>query len=363
MIGSGGGAVRRNRTELSLYNLRQTEMSLYSNASNNGQGMNVSYQSGLSGSVVGGSGSLAATTPVVTGNGAAGAAGGNGAGNGGNGSATNGGHNTAAAQSGQSSNIELNKDITMYRAVLRNELLGTSIDGLSQSHASLYAAGASNQSGVNLSTVPAAHHTTGAATNTQTNANVNANVNTNPNTATMAATTATTGANTVNATAATAPVQTAAGAAPAGNVNAIAGGSIISTAQNSHVIYTANGSAASLLNQLNHTTRFNSTILQPREMTSVFQYKTPFKLLDENRISSPSASYAHHSPYSLSPLSPYSQKLLRSPRKPIRKIPKVPFKVLDAPELQDDFYLNLGTFFTHFIQIHSFLSQKIPSMI
>jgi len=25
----------------------------------------------------------------------------------------------------------------------------------------------------------------------------------------------------------------------------------------------------------------------------------------------------------------------------MRKIPKVPFKVLDAPELQDDFYLNL----------------------
>uniref|UniRef100_A0AAQ4R7U3 CDC20/Fizzy WD40 domain-containing protein n=1 Tax=Gasterosteus aculeatus aculeatus TaxID=481459 RepID=A0AAQ4R7U3_GASAC len=35
------------------------------------------------------------------------------------------------------------------------------------------------------------------------------------------------------------------------------------------------------------------------------------------------------------------QKLLRSPRKPTRKISKIPFKVLDAPELQDDFYLNL----------------------
>uniref|UniRef100_A0AAQ4PVE4 Fizzy-related protein homolog n=1 Tax=Gasterosteus aculeatus aculeatus TaxID=481459 RepID=A0AAQ4PVE4_GASAC len=34
-------------------------------------------------------------------------------------------------------------------------------------------------------------------------------------------------------------------------------------------------------------------------------------------------------------------KLLRSPRKPPRKISKIPFKVLDAPELQDDFYLNL----------------------
>lgn len=37
----------------------------------------------------------------------------------------------------------------------------------------------------------------------------------------------------------------------------------------------------------------------------------------------------------------FSQKLLRSPRKPTRKISKIPFKVLDAPELQDDFYLNL----------------------
>nr|CAD7403777.1 unnamed protein product [Timema cristinae] len=45
--------------------------------------------------------------------------------------------------------------------------------------------------------------------------------------------------------------------------------------------------------------------------------------------------------YSLSPLSAKSQKLLRSPRKATRKISRIPFKVLDAPELQDDFYLNL----------------------
>ncbi|KAG5678035.1 hypothetical protein PVAND_007742 [Polypedilum vanderplanki] len=46
-------------------------------------------------------------------------------------------------------------------------------------------------------------------------------------------------------------------------------------------------------------------------------------------------------PYSLSPVSLKSQKLLRSPRKATRKISRIPFKVLDAPELQDDFYLNL----------------------
>lgn len=32
---------------------------------------------------------------------------------------------------------------------------------------------------------------------------------------------------------------------------------------------------------------------------------------------------------------------LMSPLKSTRKIPKVPYKVLDAPNLQDDFYLNL----------------------
>ncbi|CAJ0924847.1 unnamed protein product, partial [Mesorhabditis belari] len=41
------------------------------------------------------------------------------------------------------------------------------------------------------------------------------------------------------------------------------------------------------------------------------------------------------------PLSEDSKRLLRSPKKPQRKVPKNPYKVLDAPELQDDFYLNL----------------------
>lgn len=47
------------------------------------------------------------------------------------------------------------------------------------------------------------------------------------------------------------------------------------------------------------------------------------------------------SPYSLSPVGVKSQNLLRSPKKSFRKISKNPFKVLDAPDLQDDFYLNL----------------------
>src|SRR5579859_8239889 len=45
--------------------------------------------------------------------------------------------------------------------------------------------------------------------------------------------------------------------------------------------------------------------------------------------------------YSLSPIRFDSQRLLLSPRKEPRTIPKMPYKVLDAPELKDDFYLNL----------------------
>ncbi|KAI0491235.1 WD40-repeat-containing domain protein [Xylaria cf. heliscus] len=45
--------------------------------------------------------------------------------------------------------------------------------------------------------------------------------------------------------------------------------------------------------------------------------------------------------YSLSPVRYGSQQMLLSPRRQSRVVSKVPFKVLDAPELADDFYLNL----------------------
>ncbi|KAL1110522.1 hypothetical protein AAG570_008050, partial [Ranatra chinensis] len=64
----------------------------------------------------------------------------------------------------------------------------------------------------------------------------------------------------------------------------------------------------------------------------LFQYSKPTE---------PEMNTESLAPYSLSPVGPSSQKLLRSPRKATRKISRIPFKVLDAPELQDDFYLNL----------------------
>ncbi|KAI9370722.1 WD40-repeat-containing domain protein [Aspergillus egyptiacus] len=58
---------------------------------------------------------------------------------------------------------------------------------------------------------------------------------------------------------------------------------------------------------------------------------------------------SHHAPnlnvrselYSLSPIRYDSQRILETPRKQPRYVNKVPYKVLDAPDLQDDFYLNL----------------------
>lgn len=48
-----------------------------------------------------------------------------------------------------------------------------------------------------------------------------------------------------------------------------------------------------------------------------------------------------HRAYDTSPVRLESQRMLLSPRRPPRTVSKVPFKVLDAPELADDFYLNL----------------------
>jgi cell division cycle 20-like protein 1 (cofactor of APC complex) len=45
--------------------------------------------------------------------------------------------------------------------------------------------------------------------------------------------------------------------------------------------------------------------------------------------------------FNLSPISNASIHLLYSPKKTFRHISELPYKVLDAPDLQDDFYLNL----------------------
>src|SRR3990167_286040 len=46
-------------------------------------------------------------------------------------------------------------------------------------------------------------------------------------------------------------------------------------------------------------------------------------------------------PFTTSPIGLKSQKLLTSPKRNVRKISRTPFKILEAPTIQDDFYMKL----------------------
>lgn len=72
----------------------------------------------------------------------------------------------------------------------------------------------------------------------------------------------------------------------------------------------------------------------PRHKTNLFTYQSPSK-------GRPISRDIQSEIYSLSPVRQESQRLLLSPQKKPRNISKVPYRVLDAPELSDDFYLNL----------------------
>ncbi|KAG7194505.1 substrate-specific activator of APC-dependent proteolysis [Scheffersomyces spartinae] len=72
----------------------------------------------------------------------------------------------------------------------------------------------------------------------------------------------------------------------------------------------------------------------PRRKTNLFTYQSPQK-------TRPISRDLQSELFSLSPVRQESQKLLLSPQKKPRNISKVPYRVLDAPELLDDFYLNL----------------------
>lgn len=92
------------------------------------------------------------------------------------------------------------------------------------------------------------------------------------------------------------------------------------------------------LDETNSTTAFRATDQSvtntPRRKTNLFTYQSPQK-------TRPISRDLQSELFSLSPVRQESQKLLLSPQKRPRNISKVPYRVLDAPELSDDFYLNL----------------------
>lgn len=106
-----------------------------------------------------------------------------------------------------------------------------------------------------------------------------------------------------------------------------------------------------------HTPPGQASSLPPASLTpttphhkNMFNYRSPQKQIGSGHPT-PSSSRGRHpgvmnlNPrsdlYSVSPINYASQSILQTPRKQPRPIAKVPYKVLDAPELIDDFYLNL----------------------
>lgn len=91
--------------------------------------------------------------------------------------------------------------------------------------------------------------------------------------------------------------------------------------------------------------------------TSPTSHRSPSRSTDSSfsNVPTPKNLFSYQSPtkpdsstmevrsdlYSVSPFRQDSQRLLLSPKKKEREIAKVPYRVLDAPQLTDDFYLNL----------------------
>lgn len=73
-----------------------------------------------------------------------------------------------------------------------------------------------------------------------------------------------------------------------------------------------------------------------RQTANLFTYQSPSKTRPNS-----SSMDVQNELYSLSPVRADTQSILLSPQRKTRSISKMPYRVLDAPDLADDFYLNL----------------------
>uniref|UniRef100_A0A7S3KXQ9 CDC20/Fizzy WD40 domain-containing protein n=1 Tax=Amphora coffeiformis TaxID=265554 RepID=A0A7S3KXQ9_9STRA len=78
------------------------------------------------------------------------------------------------------------------------------------------------------------------------------------------------------------------------------------------------------------------------DTSNQLRFRSPRQTQSDNVFEDLTGTSDVFNSFSLTPIrSPASQRLMAAPPKRKRRISKVPFKVLDAPALQDDFYLNL----------------------
>ncbi|WYZ46484.1 hypothetical protein EsH8_IX_000709 [Colletotrichum jinshuiense] len=97
------------------------------------------------------------------------------------------------------------------------------------------------------------------------------------------------------------------------------------------------------------TNSLPSTLTPSTPHKNLFSYMSPRQLSNAGHLTPSRTPQSRHGPnldtrseiYSLSPVRFNSQQMLLSPRRQPRAVSKVPYKVLDAPDLADDFYLNL----------------------
>ncbi|KAK0754926.1 WD40-repeat-containing domain protein [Schizothecium vesticola] len=101
-----------------------------------------------------------------------------------------------------------------------------------------------------------------------------------------------------------------------------------------------NGPASALPSTLTPSTPHKNlfSYVSPRHHASIAGHPTPSRTPQSRH--GPNLDTRSEA-YSLSPVRFGSQQMLLSPRRQPRAVSKVPYKVLDAPELADDFYLNL----------------------
>lgn len=90
-----------------------------------------------------------------------------------------------------------------------------------------------------------------------------------------------------------------------------------------------------LVNEMLPSASVLKSPLERRNPNSILRYS------DVSPISLKMTQKLQFQQYYTSTLSLSSQKALQTPKKLVRNISKTPYKVLDAPELHDDFYLNL----------------------
>lgn len=92
---------------------------------------------------------------------------------------------------------------------------------------------------------------------------------------------------------------------------------------------------------LNTNYEISKTVTRPRTPVISRENSSLFRYSERQNTTPPKSNLITKEHFSRSPISNASIHLLYSPKKKIRHIPELPYKVLDAPDLLDDFYLNL----------------------